>query len=90
MLNNGILLCCAAYAWEDVLWFGQHGALHTALSGYKKSTFSFTNYVYKKRWVGSPKMLTFSDVYKVENVNGVAVGGQQKDKNLSTKVVNAP
>ena len=32
----------------------------------------FTNYVDKKRWVGSPKMSNFVNFYKVENVN---VGG---------------
>ena len=35
---------------------------------------SFTNYVDKTRWVGSLKILTFVNVYKVENVN-VAKGG---------------
>jgi hypothetical protein len=30
---------------------------------------SLTNYVDKKRWVGSPKVSTFVNVYKVENVN---------------------
>ena len=30
---------------------------------------SLTTYVEMKRWVGSPKMLTFGNFYKVENVN---------------------
>ena len=38
---------------------------------------SFTNYVYKKRWVGSP-MLIFVNVHKVENVNGGGLFGQKK------------
>jgi hypothetical protein len=29
---------------------------------------SFTNYVYKRMGVGSPKMSTFFNMYKVENV----------------------
>ena len=39
---------------------------------------SFTNYVDKKRWVGSPKMSTFFvNLYKVENVN---IGGRWSKK----------
>ena len=30
---------------------------------------AFTNYVDKKRWLVSPKMSTFVNIYKVENVN---------------------
>ena len=30
---------------------------------------SFTNYVYKRRGVGGPKMYFFANVHKVENVN---------------------
>ena len=39
---------------------------------------SFTNYVDKRRGVGSPKM--FVNVYKVVNVNGGGVGCQKKPK----------
>ena len=47
---------------------------------------SFPNYVYKRRWVGSPKTWTsFVNVYKLEIVNG---GGRwsKEDQNLPLKV----
>ena len=41
---------------------------------------AFTNYVYKKKWVGCPKKF-FVNVYEVENVNvGSLVGGQKMSK----------
>ena len=50
-------------------------------NGYYKG--AFTNYVYMKRWVGSPKISIFVNVHKVENVNA---GGMWsiKGKNVST------
>ena len=36
----------------------------------KKHMGSFTNYVYKRKGVGGPKMYNFVNVHKVENVNG--------------------
>ena len=47
---------------------------------------SFTNYVYKKRWVGSPKMSTFIR-YKLSTKGGRR---SKKAKNLSTQFVNGP
>ena len=43
----------------------------------------FTNYVYKRRGVGTPKMLIFVNVHKVKNVTG---GGKWSKK--SQKIVN--
>ena len=42
---------------------------------------SFTNYVDKKRWLGSLKMPTFCQGLRGKNVNRGGLGGQ---KNLST------
>ena len=50
----------------------------------------FTNYVYKRRRVGSPKMSTFRQLHKVENVNKGEVGGQKKDGILSMQFTNDP
>ena len=38
----------------------------------------FTNYVYKKMWVGSPKVLTSCQHLYRTNVNTEGVGGQKK------------
>ena len=48
---------------------------------------SFTNYIYKKRWVGSQKTSIFVNIHKVENVIA-GVGGQRRPKKLSTYTAN--
>ena len=40
---------------------------------------AFTNYVDKKRWLVNPKMSTFVNIYKVENVNA---GGSSRSVDI--------
>ena len=56
-----------------------------------KATYSlakgaFTNYVDKRRGVGSPKCQLFVNIFKVENVNG----GGQKSQKLVNLVCDRP
>ena len=47
---------------------------------------AFTNYVDKKRWVGTPIMLTFCQCLRQK----MSTQWSKKAKNLSTQFVNAP
>ena len=60
---------------DDVFFFFSHRHSNGSNAGPSNAMLkgSFTNYVDKKRWVGSPNMSILVNVHKVENVNAGGV-----------------